>query len=98
MKDLPRKISPDSPLLLEQVRVLAREGSFDFYSPVLRDVGNGFELHFRLRSCGAYLMAEKTRQARVFARADTALRLLWDLGVTSVLVEDHRPRENSDEQ
>lgn len=83
-------------MLLEQFRVLAREGAFEFDKPVLRDVGPGFELHFRLRNGHGYLMAEKTRQARLFARLETALRLLWSLGLTSVLVEDHRPRETSD--
>lgn len=97
MKNLQRKTIHSSPLLLEQVKVLAREGTFQFDRPFLRDVGNGFELHFNLRSGPAYLMAEKTRQVRVFARADTALRILWDLGVTSVLVENHRSKETSDE-
>lgn len=97
MKNLQRKTIQASPLLLDQVKVLAREGTFQFDQPLLHDVGSGFELHFNLRSGPAYLIAEKTRQVRVFARADTALRILWDLGVTSVLVKNHRPKETSDE-
>lgn len=95
MCNLPRMatvLSPKSPegVSLDALRTLVRlaPGHFQFR---LKREGKGFSILFQGRDkrgfFPGFLMAEKSQQMRIFARAETAFGILESLGVLSVTVE-----------
>jgi hypothetical protein len=99
MSDLPSKMDERNDLFLGQFRLLVKtQGIVD--EPVLRHTADGFELHFSYRNrvgrsgrVSGVLLAEKTREPRVFAKAETALRLLWSLGFLLARVENFHEKD-----
>lgn len=81
---------PPEGVSLDALRTLVRlaPGHFQFR---LKREGKGFAILFQGRDkrghFPGFLMAEKSQQMRVFARAETAFGILESLGVLSVTVE-----------
>lgn len=87
--------SPDPERVqLDALRTLIKLAPGQFVFSLKREE-EGFSLHFRGHDARSkrrtfwldgVLMAEKSQQVRIFARAETAFRLLESLGVKSVTV------------
>lgn len=84
---------------LDALRSVVQLSPWDL-SFVLKSHGNGYALFFQGSFKGGYrqgfLMAEKSQQVRVFARPETAFRLLKGMGIVSFKVDLTDPFQEED--